>query len=129
MTWPAWILAVDDNADNRNLVRQLCAHLGYGSREAADGLEAMRLARAERPDLIVMDLALPYLDGWEATARLKADPATRGIPVVAVSAHVTRADRERALAAGCVEFLPKPIELEGFRSMLARYLAPGDPER
>ncbi len=123
------ILLVDDQADNRNLVRQICEWLGYQLTEAVNGEEAIRFARADLPDLILMDLELPELDGWAATVEIKANPATQGIPVIAVSAHVMPGERARALAAGCDDYVAKPISLEPFRELLGRYLGSGGAGR
>src|ERR1035437_4746866 len=102
------ILVVEDDPDNRRIVEKVLAVDGYTVVEAVDGIEALSKAQAERPDLILMDLALPNMDGWEATRRLKADPLTRRIPVVALVAVAMRGDEERARAAGCDDYLSKP---------------------
>jgi len=103
------ILLVEDNDMNRDMLGRRLRRLGYDVDEAVDGIEA--LAAASRgPDLVLMDLSLPKLDGWEVTRRLKSDDATRGIPVIALTAHVMAGDRERALEAGCDDFETKPVE-------------------
>src|SRR3546814_2738415 len=89
---------------------------------AADGAEAVTMAQTGAPALILMDLSLPVLDGWEATRRLKADPATRGIPVIALTAHAMAGDREAALAAGCDEFETKPVDLARLIGTIERRL-------
>lgn len=108
---------------------------GHEVVSASDGREAVSVAREARPDLILMDLSLPILSGWEATRQLRADPATAAIPIIAVTAHAMQGDRERALAAGCDGFIPKPINEETFASRVASYLgirpevSPGAEER
>lgn len=114
------VLIVEDVALNRDLLIQLLEDR-YRLIVAEDGAAALERAAAERPDLVLMDLSLPRMDGWEATRRLKADAALAAIPVIALSAHAMRGDEERARAAGCDDFLTKPIDetllyrkLEGF---------------
>lgn len=104
------ILLVEDNEDNRTIYRTLLEHHGYRVLEAADGEEGLRRAREDHPDLILMDISIPRIDGWEATRILKADEATRAIPVIALTAHALDADRERAREAGCDGYLAKPVE-------------------
>jgi len=107
------VLYVEDNDDNVFMLKmRLELEDGFEVLVAADGAAGVAMAAAERPDLILMDLNLPVLDGWEATRRLKADPGTRGIPIIALTAHAMAGDHERALAAGCDEFDTKPIDLE-----------------
>jgi two-component system, cell cycle response regulator DivK len=103
------ILLVEDDADNRTVFMLALRHGGFSVLCCADGETAVRLAQREVPDLILMDLALPKLDGWEATARIKANPVTRRIPVVALTAHVGCESRERAARAGIDAYLTKPI--------------------
>ena len=106
------ILYVVDNEDNvYMLVRRLRRH-GFEVIVAADGAQGIEAARRERPDLVLMDLSLPVLDGWEATRRLKRAAETRAIPVVALSAHAMAGERERALEAGCDDYDTKPVDLE-----------------
>jgi CheY-like chemotaxis protein len=105
------ILLVEDNEMNRDMLSRRLLRRGFDVTLAVDGEEGLAMARAEGPDLILMDMSLPVLDGWEATRRLKADPATRGIPVIALTAHAMAADREKALEAGCDGYDTKPIEL------------------
>ena len=97
---------------NRDMLGRRLLRRGYEVLFAADGREGVRQALAARPDLILMDLSLPEMDGWQATRLLKAEPSTRGIPVIALTAHAMARDRESALAAGCDEFETKPVELE-----------------
>ncbi len=122
---PKQILLVEDEPDNRNLISQICDWLGYRLIEAVNGEEGIRIAMAVRPDLILMDLSLPVLDGWAATAALKSSPATIGIPIIAFTAHILPGERARALAAGCDEYISKPIELARFRDVLEFYLGKG----
>ena len=125
----ARILSVEDSPDIRALVRMLLTAAGHEVLSANDGKAGVEAARRERPDLVLMDLSLPVLSGWEATRRLKSDPATATIPVLAVTAHAMQGDRERALAAGCDGFLAKPIDEETFASEIAAYLKPTEGER
>lgn len=111
------ILYVEDNEDNAYMLARRLARRGYEVDVAADGAAGIERAAALRPNLILMDLRLPVMDGWEATRRLKGDPATGSIPVIAVSSHAMRGDRERALAAGCDDYDTKPIE---FARLLAK---------
>jgi CheY-like chemotaxis protein len=119
----ATILLVEDVEDNRGLIRQLAGFMGLRLIEAGDGAEGVRLAQQERPDLILMDLSLPVLDGWAATAQLKADPATAGIPVIALTAHAMQGDEQRAREAGCDGYVTKPISLVPFKALLERLLS------
>ena len=105
------ILIVEDNELNRDALSRRLARRGYAVLLAADGATGLNMAVAQAPDLILMDLGLPDIDGWECTRRLKAAAATRCIPVIALSAHAMRGDRERALEAGCDEFDTKPIDV------------------
>ncbi len=106
------ILLVEDNEMNRDMLSRRLARRGYDVVIAGDGAAAIELALTESPGLILMDMSLPVLDGWEATARLKADDRTRSIPVIALTAHAMTADRDRALAAGCDDFDTKPVDLQ-----------------
>ena len=105
------ILVVEDTMDNREIVRDMLDAAGYEMIEAVNGAEGVRLAETERPDLILMDMSLPILDGWEATRQLKTAPETGAIPIIALTAHAMSGDREKALAAGCDDYDTKPIEL------------------
>jgi len=120
------ILYVEDNDDNLHIVRRRLTRLGYEILAAMDGEEGLATARREMPDLILMDLSLPKLDGWEATRRLKASPDTARIPVIALSAHAMSGDREKALAAGCDDYDTKPIEMPRLLAKI-KALLPGDP--
>ena len=107
------ILYVEDNEDNIYMITRRLGRKGYDIIVAKDGEEGLAMARSEAPSLILMDLDLPVLNGWEATRRLKASPQTQHIPVIAVSAYAMASDRERALAAGCDDFFSKPVDLKG----------------
>jgi CheY-like chemotaxis protein len=118
------ILYVEDNDDNVYMLRGRLTRAGFAVVVAPDGEQGVTMAASEAPDLIVMDLSLPGLDGWEATRRLKAAPDTRGIPVIALSAHAMEGDRVKALEAGCDDYDTKPVEfprlLEKIRALLAK---------
>ena len=120
----ARILYVEDNEDNIYVVKNRFARAGYTVLVATDGEQGVAMAAAEQPDLILMDLRLPVLDGWEATRRIKEQPETRHIPVIALTAHAMTGDREKALAAGCDDFDTKPVEmprlLEKVRALLPK---------
>ena len=119
------ILYVEDNEDNVYMLTRRLERKGYEIIVAVDGAQALDMARAERPALVLMDLSLPVLDGWEATRRLKAAPETRDIPVIALSAHVMTGDREKALAAGCDDYDTKPVDLSRLLQKIERLLGPG----
>ena len=106
---PKTVLLVEDNEDNRIIYATALRYAGYTVLEATTGTEGVRHAREDLPDLILMDISVPELDGWEATTLLKADAKTRHIPVIAVTAHALPGDEERSLAAGCDGYLAKPI--------------------
>ena len=106
------ILLVEDNPENRDMLSRRLIRRGYEIEYAEDGEEAVRKARDVSPALILMDLSLPVMDGWEATRRIKADAATAAIPVIALTAHAMASDRERALDAGCDDYDTKPVDLE-----------------
>ena len=107
----AKILLVEDNEMNRDMLSRRLTRNGYEVVIAVNGQEGVDLATSSKPDLILMDMSLPVLDGWEATRQVKANPATKGIPVIALTAHAMVQDKEKALAAGCDEFDTKPVEL------------------
>ncbi len=117
------ILYVEDNFQNKRLVRKILAARGFEVLEAEDGLTGVEVATNELPDLILMDISLPGIDGVEATQRIKAHPGTMAIPVIALTANAMRGDRERFIAAGCDEYLPKPISTMDLISMINRFLA------
>ena len=118
----ATILLVEDNELNRDMLSRRLIRRGYEVVLAVDGEEALTSAAREQPDLILMDMSLPKVDGWEATRRLKADPSLGAIPVIALTAHAMAGDRERALEAGCDEFDTKPIEFERLLAKMERLL-------
>jgi two-component system cell cycle response regulator DivK len=118
---PKKILVVEDDVDNRRIVAKVLSVEGYEIIEATDGIEALARVRANRPDLILMDLALPNMDGWEATRRLKEDPETRDIPVVALTAVAMRGDEEQARAAGCDDYISKPARPMAIRAVVRKY--------
>lgn len=105
------VLYVEDNEDNVYVLKNRLLRAGFTVLVAADGAAGVAMAASEQPDVILMDLSLPVLDGWEATRRIKAAPATQHIPVIAISAHAMTGDREKAMAAGCDDFDTKPVEL------------------
>ena len=115
------ILVVEDVDFNRELVVQLLEDK-YHVIEAVNGQEGVELAERERPDLILMDLSLPVMDGWEATRRLKANDDLRSIPVIALTAHAMVGDEEKALAAGCDDYLVKPLDEDELMARIAKYL-------
>lgn len=117
------ILIVDDNAVNLKLARVLLASEGYTVRTAMDAVEALEQLASLRPQLILMDLQLPGMDGFELTRRLKADPGTRDIPIVAMTAYAMKGDDERASLAGCDGYITKPIDTRTFGQVVARHLA------
>jgi two-component system, cell cycle response regulator DivK len=107
----AKILLVEDNEMNRDMLSRRLERRGYQVVIAVDGAEGVRMAGAEAPALILMDMSLPVLDGWEATRQIKAAPATGGIPIIALTAHAMSGDREKAIEAGCDDFDTKPVDL------------------
>lgn len=107
----AKILLVEDNEMNRDMLTKRLQRRGYDVIVAVDGGQGVELAGSEGPDLILMDMSLPVVDGWEATRRIKAAPATSTIPVIALTAHAMAGDQEQALAAGCDDYDTKPVEL------------------
>ncbi|MEW5762232.1 MAG: response regulator [Bacillota bacterium] len=124
---PQVILIVEDNPLNAKLVRDILQAHGYKTKEAATAADGLEMVRQERPDLILMDIDLPGMDGLEATRALKADPATRDIPVLAVTAYAMRGDAEKALAAGCDDYISKPIQLKEFLSRVKLLLGGKSP--
>jgi CheY-like chemotaxis protein len=125
----ARILLVEDNEMNRDMLSRRLTRRGFDVLLAADGEEALALAERERPDLVLMDLSLPVLDGWEATRRLKAAPGTGGIPVLALTAHAMSTDREKAIEAGCDDYDTKPIDMPRLLDKIERLLAGGADDR
>ncbi len=118
----ARVLIVEDNIDNYELVRFLLERAGHDSLWARSGREGLELARTEKPDLILMDLSLPEMDGWTATERIKQSPETGAIPIIALTAHTLPGDRKRALDAGCDGYLSKPMNLEQFSETISQAL-------
>ena len=116
------ILVVEDHEENRRIMRDLLTAAGYEMLEAHTGEEGVARAEAERPDLILMDIQLPGLDGYEATRRIKANPALRAIPVIAVTSYALSGDDQKALAAGCDAYITKPIDTRTLPETLARLL-------
>jgi CheY-like chemotaxis protein len=112
MAEPVRVLLVEDNEMNRDMLTRRLARRGFAVESATDGAEAVTRAAASLPDVVLMDLNLPVLDGYDATRQLKESPATGRIPVIALSAHAMSDDRERALAAGCDDFDTKPVDLD-----------------
>ena len=105
------ILLVEDNEMNRDMLSRRLERKGYGIVMALDGQQAVDMAASEAPALILMDMSLPLIDGWEATRRIKANAATRGIPIIALTAHAMQGDEQKAKEAGCDDFDTKPVEL------------------
>jgi len=106
------ILLVDENDMNRDMLSRRLARRGYEVLIAIDGASALSLASMHAPDVVLMDMSMPVMDGWETTRRMKADASTAAIRIIALTAHAMAADRERALAAGCDDFDTKPVDLE-----------------
>lgn len=106
------VLYVEDNEDNVYVLKNRLARKGYTVLVASDGVEGVSMAASEQPEIILMDLSLPVLDGWEATRRIKSDDKLRHIPVIALTAHAMTGDREKALAAGCDDFDTKPVQFD-----------------
>lgn len=117
------LLVVEDNPINAELLVHLMGAHGYEVRTAADATQALKALAERRPDLILLDLQLPDIDGFELARRLKADPATRAIPIVAVTSYAMPTDRAQALAAGCDDYVAKPINTRELPQLVARYLA------
>ena len=118
------ILLVEDNEMNRDMLSRRLTRKGFEVLIAIDGREAIDLAQSELPDLILMDMSLPVIDGWEATRRLKADQTTGGIPIIALTAHAMSGDREKCQEAGCDDYDTKPIELQRLLEIMQKHLAP-----
>lgn len=118
----ATILYIEDNCDNRLLVRRVLEAEGYTVIEAEDGLAGMDFVQSETPDLVLMDINLPELDGYEVTKRLKQSPSMAEVPVIAMTANVMRGDREKTIAAGCDGYIPKPIDIDSLPNQIAKFL-------
>jgi two-component system cell cycle response regulator DivK len=121
------ILLVEDNEMNRDMLSRRLIRRGYEVVIAVDGQQGVDLAGTIAPDLILMDMSLPIIDGWEATRRIKANEATKKIPVIALTAHAMAGDREQALAAGCDDYDTKPIDLERLLPKIQKFLPPAPP--
>jgi CheY-like chemotaxis protein len=119
----AKILLVEDDEMNRDMLARRLERRGYHLVMAVDGRQGVMLAHSEAPDLILMDMSLPGLDGWEATRQLKAAPATQAIPIIALTAHAMAGDREQAVAAGCDDYDTKPIEFPRLLGKIQALLA------
>jgi two-component system cell cycle response regulator DivK len=116
------VLLVEDNEMNRDMLSRRLTRRGFEVIFAVDGQQGVDLARTERPDIILMDMSLPVLDGWEATRRVKADDATRSVPVIGLTAHAMSGDYERAIEAGCDDYDTKPVELDRLIGKIERLL-------
>ncbi len=116
------ILLVEDNEMNRDMLSRRLKRKGFEVSIAVDGAAALEAVESDHPELILMDLSLPIMDGWEATRRLKADPATADIPVIALTAHAMSGDREKALEAGCDDYDTKPINLKRLLEKMSGFL-------
>src|SRR5215468_3103577 len=121
------VLLVEDNEESRDGLSRHLRRKGYEVLTAVDGRQGLDAARAAPPDLVLMDMSLPVLDGWEATRQLKADPQTRHIPVIALTAHAMAGDREKALAAGCDEYDTKPVEFDRLLGKIQALLGASAP--
>ena len=122
MTQKSKILYVEDNFDNRNLIRRVLEAEGYSMAEAGNAEEAMQNIISARPDLILMDISMPGMDGYTLTARIKATPGFANVPIVAVTANVMRGDREKSLEAGCDGYIQKPIDIDTLSQQIGRFL-------
>jgi two-component system, cell cycle response regulator DivK len=122
----AKILIVEDNEMNLDMLTRRLSRRGYEIVSAIDGVEGLQLASYEHPDLILMDMSLPKMDGWEATRHLKANEETAGIPVIALTAHAMVGDREKAIQAGCDDYDTKPVELSRLLSKIETLLGEGN---
>lgn len=121
------VLVADDHADSRYVLRAILEHYGHKVLEVENGHDCVRVAREHRPDMIFTDLRMPLMDGWEAVLRIKADPATAGTPIVAVTASAFKEDAERALQAGCARVLVKPVGIRDLLATLESITAGPDP--
>ena len=121
------ILLVEDNEMNRDMLSRRLERRGYRVAIALDGEQGVAMAGSEAPDLVLMDMSLPVLDGWEAARRLKAVPETRAIPIIALTSHAMVGDREKAIAAGCDDYDTKPVEFQRLLEKIETILAKGTP--
>lgn len=125
---PHTVLIVDDDLDSRSICSVLLRHFGYEVIEASDGGEGVRLAKEAKPDVVVMDVTLPVLDGWDATARIKQDPETADVPVIMLTARALPSDRLKGEMAGCTSYLTKPCSPKALKLEIERLLHSGDSE-
>ena len=123
----ARILLVEDNDMNRDMMSRRLQRTGYEVLMAADGMQAILMAESETPDLILLDMSLPVIDGWEAARRLKASPTTASVPIIALTAHAMAGDREKALAAGCDDYDAKPVDFPQLVAKIDALLAQRRP--
>jgi two-component system cell cycle response regulator DivK len=121
----ARILLVEDNEMNRDMLSRRLTRRGHEVLFAMDGQQGVDLARSEKPDIILMDMSLPVIDGWEASRRIKADGTMRSIPVIGLTAHAMSGDREKALEAGCDDYDTKPVEIDRLLGKIERLLKGG----
>jgi CheY-like chemotaxis protein len=119
------VLLVEDNDMNRDMLSRRLMRRGFEVIFAVDGQHGVDLARSEKPDIILMDMSLPVMDGWEATRRVKSDDATRHVPVIALTAHAMSGDHDRALAAGCDDYDTKPVEIDRLIGKIERLVGGG----
>ncbi len=119
------VLLVEDNEMNRDMLSRRLTRRGFQVVFAVDGQQGVDRARSERPDIILMDMSLPVMDGWEATRRVKSDDATRTVPVIGLTAHAMSGDREKAIEAGCDDYDTKPVELDRLIGKIERLLGAG----
>ena len=124
----AKVLLVEDNEMNRDMLSRRLIRRGFQVVFAMDGQQGVDLARSEQPDIILMDMSLPVIDGWEATRRVKADDATRSVPVIGLTAHAMAGDREKAIEAGCDDYDTKPVELDRLIGKIERLLGTAKDE-
>jgi CheY-like chemotaxis protein len=118
----AKVLLIEDNEMNRDILFRRLSRRGYLVVSAVDGLQGVEMARSEKPDIILMDMSLPIVDGWEATRRVKSDDGMRNVPVIGLTAHAMRGDREKALEAGCDDYDTKPVEFDRLIEKIERLL-------
>jgi CheY-like chemotaxis protein len=116
------VLLIEDNEMNRDMLSRRLIRRGFEVIFAVDGQQGIDLARSQRPDIILMDMSLPVIDGWEATRRVKSDDATRGVPVIGLTAHAMSGDREKAIEAGCDDYDTKPVEFDRLVGKIERLL-------
>ena len=121
----AKVLLVEDNEMNRDMLSRRLIRRGFQVVFAMDGQQGVDLARSERPDIILMDMSLPVIDGWEATRRVKSDDVTKSVPVIGLTAHAMASDREKAMEAGCDDYDTKPVELERLIGKMEKLLGAG----